>query len=219
MAEITPRGEPVSLRGAPKPSPADLVGGGVFLALGAIFAVASLGYELGTPLAMGPGAFPLGIALLLVALGIAVLVKAFVAPSRQETFVEEPATAEQMAEESTFEALAAAKASQAEGVPFVTRPTPVVGDLERGAPLGFGRIPWRPLLIIMATIVFFAVAIDGLGLLLSVFIAVAAVSFARKETTVKQALLTSVALTVLCYLVFSLGLGLNVPVIGPWIGG
>lgn len=168
---------------------------------------------------MGPGAFPLGIAVLLAGLGTAVLIKAFVAPSREETFVEEPATAEEAAAESTLEVLAAAKASQAEEGPFVTRPTPVVGDLQQGRPQRFGSIPWRPLLIVIAAILFFALVIDGLGLLVTVFVTVAAVSFARKETTWKQALLTSVALTVLCYLVFSLALGMNVDVIGPWIGG
>ncbi|MCM3695327.1 tripartite tricarboxylate transporter TctB family protein [Microbacterium oleivorans] len=191
----------------------------MFAGIGAAFAVSSFAYDIGTPLAMGPAAFPLGVAVLLIMLGVAVIVRAVVAPSREETFVEEPATEEQLAEDSTLDKLAAAKASQAEGVPFVTRPVPVVGDVEQGPPLGFGRIPWRPLLIVTATILFFTICVEGLGLVLTSFIAVVGVSFARVETTWKQALLTGVVMAALSWVVFILLLRLNVDAIGPWIGG
>jgi hypothetical protein len=195
------------------------VSAGVFLLIGVVFGVTALGYDQGTPLAMGPGAFPFWTAVLLIGLGIAVLVKAFVAPSREESFVEEPTTAELAAEGSTLDALAAAKASQAEPGPFVTRPTPVVGGLDHGDPLGFGAVPWRPLIIVLAVVVFFALTIDGLGLVVTSFVSVVGVSFAREATTWKQALLTGAILTLLSWLVFSLLLRLNVPAFGPWIGG
>jgi hypothetical protein len=195
------------------------VSAGVFLLIGGVFAFGALAYDLGTPLAMGPGAFPFWTAVLLIALGVAVLVKAWFAPSREETFVEEPTTEEAAAGESTLDALAAAKASQAEPGPFVTRPTPVVGGLDHGDPLGFGRIPWRPLLVVLAVVVFFALTIDGLGLVVTSFVSVVGVSFAREGTTWKQALLTGAILTLLSWLVFSLLLRLNVSAIGPWIGG
>lgn len=52
----------------------------MFVAFGVAFAVGSLRYELGTLLAMGPGYVPLVVACVLVALGTAIIVKAFVAP-------------------------------------------------------------------------------------------------------------------------------------------
>lgn len=165
---------------------------GVFLVIGGVFAFGALAYDLGTPLAMGPGAFPFWTAVLLVCLGIAVLVKGWFAPSREETVVEE----------STIEGAAAEES-----------------PLDRGAPLGFGRIPWRPLLVVLAVVVFFALTIDGLGLVVTSFVSVVGVSFARSETTWKQALLTGAILTLLSWLVFSLLLRLNVPAFGPWIGG
>jgi hypothetical protein len=53
----------------------DLLSGLVFILFGLAFAYASLGYELGTALRMGPGLFPLVLAGILVALGAGVIVK------------------------------------------------------------------------------------------------------------------------------------------------
>ncbi len=47
--------------------------------IGGAFAVGSLNYELGTPLRMGPGYFPLLVGVILAALGLAVVVKGLVA--------------------------------------------------------------------------------------------------------------------------------------------
>jgi len=52
----------------------------VFTVLGAAFAIGSLRYELGTLLAMGPGYVPLLAACALLGLGVAIIVKAYVAP-------------------------------------------------------------------------------------------------------------------------------------------
>lgn len=49
--------------------------GAIFVALGAVFAIQSAGLELGTAFRMGPGYFPLGLAVLLVALGGIILVQ------------------------------------------------------------------------------------------------------------------------------------------------
>jgi len=57
----------------------DLLSGGVFVAFGLAFAGASARYDLGTPLNLGPGAFPLVLGGVLVVLGILVVVKGFVA--------------------------------------------------------------------------------------------------------------------------------------------
>jgi hypothetical protein len=57
----------------------DVLAGGVLALFGGAFVVGSLGYELGSPLRMGPGYFPLVVGAILVALGLAVVVKGLVA--------------------------------------------------------------------------------------------------------------------------------------------
>ena len=57
----------------------DVLAGGIFVLIGAGFVVGSLGYELGTPLRMGPGYFPLVVGALTAALGLAVIVKGLIA--------------------------------------------------------------------------------------------------------------------------------------------
>jgi hypothetical protein len=57
----------------------DLLAGGAFMAFGLFFAATSATYDLGTPLRMGPGFFPLVLGALLVLLGILVVLKGLVA--------------------------------------------------------------------------------------------------------------------------------------------
>ncbi len=57
----------------------DVLAGAVFIALGLGFAVGALAYEIGTPLRMGPGYMPLALGILQIGLGIAVIVKGFLA--------------------------------------------------------------------------------------------------------------------------------------------
>ncbi|MEO3890433.1 tripartite tricarboxylate transporter TctB family protein [Nonomuraea sp. B5E05] len=57
----------------------DVLAGGIFILLGGAFVVGSLGYELGTPLRMGPGAFPLLVGMLVAALGLAIVIKGLIA--------------------------------------------------------------------------------------------------------------------------------------------
>jgi len=64
---------------APRRSSADVVAGALFVVLGAAFAFASLGYEVGSVSRMGPGFFPAVGGLLLVVLGLAVAGKGLVA--------------------------------------------------------------------------------------------------------------------------------------------
>lgn len=57
----------------------DVLAGAVFIAFGLAFALGSLAYTVGTPLRMGPGYFPLTLGIVLVGLGIAIVVKGFLA--------------------------------------------------------------------------------------------------------------------------------------------
>ena len=57
----------------------DLLAGGIFVALGAAFALGSLTYDIGSPLRMGPGYVPLALGILLAGLGVLVIGKGFIA--------------------------------------------------------------------------------------------------------------------------------------------
>lgn len=62
----------------------DVLAGGVFVALGLAFAIGALQLDVGTPLRMGPGYFPLVLGILLVVLGIAIGIKGFLAGAGEE---------------------------------------------------------------------------------------------------------------------------------------
>jgi hypothetical protein len=62
----------------------DILAGLIFVVFGLAFAITSLSYELGTPLRMGPGYFPLVLGGILVFLGLLVMGKGFVAGSDAE---------------------------------------------------------------------------------------------------------------------------------------
>ena len=57
----------------------DILAGGIFIAMGAAFAIGSLSYEIGSPVEMGAGYVPLALGLILVGFGILVVVKGFIA--------------------------------------------------------------------------------------------------------------------------------------------
>ena len=57
----------------------DVLAGGAFFLIGGAFVVGSLSYELGTPLRMGPGAFPLMVGATMAALGLAIVIKGLIA--------------------------------------------------------------------------------------------------------------------------------------------
>jgi Tripartite tricarboxylate transporter TctB family len=62
----------------------DILAGLIFVAFGLAFAITSLRYELGTPLRMGPGYFPLVLGGILVLLGLLIVGKGFTAGAGAE---------------------------------------------------------------------------------------------------------------------------------------
>jgi Tripartite tricarboxylate transporter TctB family len=62
----------------------DVLAGLIFVVFGLAFAITSLRYELGTPLRMGPGYFPLALGGLLVFLGLLIVGKGFIPSSSTE---------------------------------------------------------------------------------------------------------------------------------------
>ncbi|SMQ72889.1 Tripartite tricarboxylate transporter TctB family protein [Devosia lucknowensis] len=77
--------------------------------------------------------------------------------------------------------------------------------------------PWRGIALVLGTIIFFGATIRGLGFVPVVLLAAFATALSSRKNNVVQALIISVGLTFLCYLIFVVGLGMLVPLVGPWL--
>jgi putative tricarboxylic transport membrane protein len=80
-----------------------------------------------------------------------------------------------------------------------------------------GTIPWRSAALIAAAVIFFGFTVRGLGLVPSLFITTVMTAFAGHRVSVIPAVVIAAGLTILCVLIFFVGLQLRVPLIGPWI--
>lgn len=93
------------------------------------------------------------------------------------------------------------------------------GTSDHGPPLEFGAIRWRPTLLLLAAVLFFALTFEGLGLFLSVFGTTVIAAYARPGATPREALLPAAGLTVASWLIFVLALQQRLPLVGEWLGG
>ncbi len=76
---------------------------------------------------------------------------------------------------------------------------------------GLSRLPWRGIVLVLGALVFFAYAIASLGLIITTAGTVLLACLASRTTSIAQAALATVGITVFCYLVFVLGLQLRLP--------
>ena len=76
-----------------------------------------------------------------------------------------------------------------------------------------GRFAWRPLLAILGSVFLFAVTLPRLGLFMAMPILVVVASLASAGFRWRDVLLTCVALTAGCWVVFDWGLNLNIPIV------
>ena len=143
----------------------DLLAGLAFVALGLAFAGQALTYDLGSPLRMGPGFFPLVLAGILILLGGIIVAEGFVSPDE---------------------------------VPI-------------------GPIAWRGLVLLIAALLFFGLTVRRLGLAPAMFVAVFMSALASHRTGLLTALVIAAALTTFCILIFIYGLGVPLPLLGPWL--
>jgi hypothetical protein len=81
-----------------------------------------------------------------------------------------------------------------------------------------GPVPWRGAVLILGALIFFGATVRGLGLAPTVFGAGVLSALASRRNTPVAALLIAAALTVFCVLIFHYGLGVALPVVGPWLG-
>ncbi len=144
----------------------DLSAGLLFIVIAALFAFGTIDLDLGTPLKLGPGAFPLLLAGALGLLGLIIVAQAF--------------------------------------------RNPVTHTM---------AMPWRGILLIALAPILFGLTVRGLGLIAAIALVVAVSAFASHRMSAKLALMLIVGLTLFCVLVFNVGLGLPVRLLGPWLGG
>lgn len=143
----------------------DLGAAAIFGAIGAFFAIDALSkLNIGTPVQMGPGYFPLVLAGVLLLLTLVIIVRSV-----------------------TFES------------------TP------------FGAWPWRGVILILAAPLIFSFTIRGLGLGPTTFIVSMFTSFASVKMKPLFAVLLSLGIAIFCTIVFIWGIGMPIPVFGPWL--
>ena len=82
---------------------------------------------------------------------------------------------------------------------------------------GIGRVPWRAIILILGALVFFGATIRGIGLGPAVFGTALMSALGSRQNGPVASLAIAAAMTILCVLVFHYGLGISVPVVGPWL--
>jgi len=82
-----------------------------------------------------------------------------------------------------------------------------------------GPVPWRGLVLILGAVAFFGATVRGLGLGPSLFVTAFLAALASRHNGPVAAALLAAGLTAACLLIFVVGLGAPLRVLGPWLGG
>ncbi len=90
-------------------------------------------------------------------------------------------------------------------------------ESDGGQPIG--SVAWRPLLVVVGAIVLFGFALPRLGLAITLPLLIIVSSFASDEFRWRDAILSSVVLTVGSWAIFVWGLSLVIPVWPTFLGG
>jgi hypothetical protein len=82
------------------------------------------------------------------------------------------------------------------------------------------QVAWRPLALITASVILFAAALPRIGLVPALVVLLLIATLARREAHFSLIGIAAAALLIaFCALVFVKGLGLAMPLFGPWLGG
>jgi hypothetical protein len=92
-----------------------------------------------------------------------------------------------------------------------------IGGLARSEDAPSGALPWRGLLFLTAAVLVFGFSVRRFGLAPALFLSVLLAAFSSERTTVLAALAMAAGLTAICVLIFVEGLGMPVPLLGPWL--
>jgi hypothetical protein len=83
--------------------------------------------------------------------------------------------------------------------------------------VAFGHVPWRGVLLVAGATVLFGFALRGLGLAPVVALVVLATAWASRYASWRSSVPLALGLAAFCVLLFVRGLGLPLPVLGPWV--
>lgn len=81
----------------------------------------------------------------------------------------------------------------------------------------FGVVPWRALLLIVGATLFFGLGLRGLGLLPVLLLVVFATAWASRYARLKATTALALGIALFCSGLFIKGLGLPLPLTGPWL--
>lgn len=95
----------------------------------------------------------------------------------------------------------------------------VARGFQRETRLAIESIPWRALAMISLAILCFAFFIRSLGLFPTALLTTFLTCIGNGRVGMAKAATLALVMAVLCTLIFSFGIGLPVPIIGPWLGG
>ena len=86
-----------------------------------------------------------------------------------------------------------------------------------GAPIG--AFAFKGLALVVASVLLFGIIVRGAGLAVALPLLIIISASASPRFRWRSTLLMATGVTIFCVLVFLKGLGIPLPVIGPWLGG
>ena len=196
-----------------------LLAGGVFVVVGIAFAVAATRYELGSALRMGPGYLPLVLGAVLTGLGLIIVGQGLAARVRTSSGSDSPLGPTAGTVRPSPEAAAAPDPES--GTRTAVDPESPVATTPRTETAPHpeperGRVPWARAGLLAAAVLLFGLTVEGAGLVPALVLTAFLAGLAGRGTGPARAALIAVALTVLCVLVFVVGLQLRLPLLGTW---
>jgi putative tricarboxylic transport membrane protein len=88
--------------------------------------------------------------------------------------------------------------------------------LKQGTPIG--TVAWKGLVLIIAATVLFGFIVRGAGLAIALPLLIMISAYASTRFRWKYALALAAGVTVFCILIFQVGLGVPLPILGSWFG-
>lgn len=82
-----------------------------------------------------------------------------------------------------------------------------------------GGLALKPMILITVAILLFGYLVRGAGLVVVIPILVIITAYGSIHFRWRASMLLAIGMTVFCVLVFSKGLGVSLPILGPWFGG
>lgn len=82
-----------------------------------------------------------------------------------------------------------------------------------------GAFAFKGLVLVTVSVVAYGLVVRGLGLAIALPLLIIASAYGSKRFRWRPTLLMAAGLTLFCVFVFLKGLGIPLPIIGPWLGG